>query len=380
MGVPFELVVKLVGLPLANSCSRLTQINPGTSGSTCTSWARPDDNRAADGVDALVFDYEVYTAWWLSSWWNSAEAIHTVIDYMRYSNDTQYMWMVERTFTINRLAYPADVKSTDPLPGDFLSRAIDDTLWWALAWTAAYELTGNTTYLDEATLIADSDASYYDNSTCGGGIWWDAERTYKNAVTNGQYVTLLAQLHTLIDGDTEYLQRAQTAWDWYVNSGMINAQGFVNDGLTDDCQNNNDTVWTYNQGMGIGAGVWIWHATGEKSALQQARVLADAAIAEGLLTVKGILTEECDPTGSCDDNEKQFKGIFMRYLGNLADATGQAKYKTYVRKQANSIWNRNRDSLNRFGGHWTGSEPNAYDWRTQASALGALIAAVEIGS
>ena len=91
-------------------------MNPGTSGTTCTNWARPNDNKAADGIDALFFDFQVYTAWWLSSWWNTAEAIHTMIDYMKYSNDTQYMWMVERSFTINRQTYPADVKSTDPSP------------------------------------------------------------------------------------------------------------------------------------------------------------------------------------------------------------------------------------------------------------------------
>ena len=227
--------------------------------------------------------------------------------------------------------------------------------------------------------IADADASYYDNSTCGGGIWWNAERTYKNAVTNGQYATLLSHLHTLIDGDTKYLERANIAYNWYVNSGMINAQGFVNDGLTDDCKNNNDTVWTYNQGMGIGAGVWMWHATGSKAALKQAQRLADAAIAEGLLTVKGILTEECDPTGSCDDNGKQFKGIFMRNLGDLAKATGKASYKNYIMKQVNSLWNSDRDSLNRFSGHWAGGQPNAYDWRTQASAMGALNAGVQNG-
>ena len=294
---------------------------------------------------------------------------------MMYSGDEQYIWLVDRSYTINRLPYEAGTKSGDELLGEFLSRAIDDALWWGLAWADAYELTGNATYLEASKIIADYGDEYYDQETCGGGVWWDAERTYKNAVTNGQYVKLNAQLHRLIEGDTEYLKRARTGWDWYVASGIISEEdGLVNDGLTDSCENNNGTVWTYNQGLGIGAGVEIWRVTGDESALDQAMALADAAI-EHELTVDGILTESCDAEGTCDDNQKQFKGIFMRYMADLALETGDSKYKDYVHQQAATIWSKNRDGLNRLGQRWSGGSPgNVHDWRTQASALGALIA------
>jgi predicted alpha-1,6-mannanase (GH76 family) len=94
------------------------------------------------------------------------------------------------------------------------------------------------------------------------------------------------------------------------------------------------------------------------------------------MSPNGILTETCD-TGSatCDDNQKQFKGIFMRYLMDLADTTGTASYKTYAQHQSDTIWQSDRDSLNRLGQRWTGQGTNPRDWRTQASALGALLAA-----
>ena len=42
-----------------------------------------------------------------------------------------------------------------------------------------------------------------------------------------------------------------------------------------------------------------------------------------------MLTESCDAPGqTCDDNQKQFKGIFARYLGELATATGDVTYRT----------------------------------------------------
>jgi predicted alpha-1,6-mannanase (GH76 family) len=326
-----------------------------------------------------MWSYDPNTAWWPSSWWNSAVALDTVIDYMRHTGNRQYSWIVNRTFTVNRVAFPAGARSTDAIDGDFISRSIDDSQWWALAWIDAYDLTGDVTYLNEAATIANYVTGFWDTSTCGGGVWWDRERTYKNAVTNGQYIRLTAALHNRMPGDRNWLARASTAWSWFNSSGMINASGLVNDGLDSACHNNGQTVWSYNQGLAIGAGVELWRATGDANVLARARQLADAAIASPLLVHNGLLTESCDAiTSDCDDNAKQFKGIFMRYLADLNGVTGGA-YTTFAATQSRSIWTADRDSLNRLGERWSGQDstahPNVRDWRTQASALSALLAA-----
>jgi hypothetical protein len=123
--------------------------------------------------------------------------------------------------------------------------------------------------------------------------------------------------------------------------------------------------------------VEIWRATGDASALATARRLADAGTTSSALVSGGVLTEPCDTaTAGCDDNGKQFKGVFMRYLQELNGVTGGA-YDGFATTQANSVWNTDRDSLNRFGERWSGPAlgPSATDWRTQASALSALLAA-----
>lgn len=346
----------------------------------CTDWARPVVDRPAAAVDALMYAYQPDTAWWLSSWWNSAVALTTVMDWMEKTGRTDYRWIVDRTFTVNRVAFPAGVRSSDPIDGHFISRAIDDAAWWGIAWVQAYDLTGDTRYRDEAVTIANYVHGFWDTSTCGGGVWWDRERTYKNAVTIGLYVRLAAALHNRLPGDTAWLNRATTGWSWFAGSGLVNASGLVNDGLTGSCGNNGGTVWTYNQGLAIGAALEVWRATGNASVLAASRRLADAAMSSPVLTRDGILTEACDAADrTCDDNAKQFKGVFLRYLGDLADATGVAGYRAYARTQADSIWAADRDSLNRIGQRWNGQTsaayPNARDWRTQASGLGALIAA-----
>ncbi|EMD23207.1 putative glycosyl hydrolase [Amycolatopsis azurea DSM 43854] len=241
---------------------------------------------------------------------------------------------------------------------------------------AAYDHTGDPRYLSMATTIAAYVHQYWDPGTCGGGVWWDRERTYKNAVTSGLYLRLAASVHRRTPGDSVWLQRSRTAADWYLASGMINASGLVNDGLTRDCRNNGQTVWTYNQGLGIGGLVEIWRATGETRWLDAARRLGDTAVNGTALTRDGVLTESCDVgQNSCDDNQKQFKGIFMRFLADLAVATNSPAYRDYVKRQADSLWTSDRDPLNRIGQRWAGGTPNQTDWRTQASGLGALTAA-----
>jgi hypothetical protein len=347
----------------------------GQDGS-CTAWARPASDRAAAAADALMYSYRPDTAWWPSSWWNSAVAVTHLMDWMNRTGRSDYRWIVSRTFDVNRLAFPAGAKSTDPVDGDFISPAIDDSGWWGLAWVQAYDLTGDARYLNEAVTIGNYLQQYWDSGSCGGGIWSSRDRVYKNAVTVGLYIRLTASLHNRIAGDTTWLNRARTGWSWFAGSGMINSSGLVNDGITGSCTNNNSTVWTYNQGLAIGGAVELWRATSDANYLTQARRLADAAMTSPVLTHNGILTEACDDAENCDDNQKQFKGIFMRFLMDLADASGVSSYRSYAQRQADAIWQNNRDSLNHVGLRWAGAwsgDPN--DWRTEASALGALLAA-----
>lgn len=334
----------------------------------------PSVERAARAAQVLMADYDPEEAWWQSSWWNSAVATETVVEYMQRTGDESYLPQVDRTFERNKGTFPAGELSGDELWGNFTSRAIDDSEWWGLAWIQAYDLTGDQKYLDMAETIGEFVHGYWDTGTCGGGVWWDHERTYKNAVTNGLWVRLTAELHQRIPGDTVWLERSQEGWDWITSSGMINADGLVNDGLTDDCENNGGTVWSYNQGVFLGGGLELYRATGDPSVLATVRDLADAGTTAPELVTDGILTESCEAAGTCDDNQKQFKGIFLRYLDDLNRSLDDAPYQEFVDRQAASVWAGDRDGDDRLGLRWSGDDPNVFDWRTQASALSALLA------
>jgi predicted alpha-1,6-mannanase (GH76 family) len=334
--------------------------------------------RARVAADVLMGSYEPDKAWFPSSWWNSAVALQTVGDYMQRTGDRRYLGQLNNTFEKDKGVFPAGVLSGDPLLGNFTSRAIDDSEWWGLTWLQAYDLTHDPKYLNMAVTIANYVDGYWDTSTCGGGVWWDGERTYKNAIVNGLWIRLTAELHNRIPGDTLWLGRSKTAWAWFQNSGMINANGLVNDGLTNACTNNGQNVWSYNQGLAIGAGLELWRATRDPQVLTSVRHLADAATGPNALVTNGVLTETCDATDqTCDDNGKQFKGIFMRYWTDLVDTTHDRSYANFLEQQAASLWDDDRDAAGRLGTRWSGAtsddHPNVFDWRTQASALSALI-------
>jgi hypothetical protein len=109
---------------------------------------------------------------------------------------------------------------------------------------AVYDVTGVQTYLSTAQAIFDDMDKAYNTTPCGG-LWWDKQHTYVNAIANELYIDVAAHLATRsLYRSGYYLDRALEAWQWFQKSGMINTQWNVNDGLNiSTCENNNGTVW-----------------------------------------------------------------------------------------------------------------------------------------
>lgn len=330
----------------------------------CTTQA-PSDLPA---VDALVQMYDQRSGVWpTTGWWNSANALTALTDSMIASGDHRYVWVLENTYTMKRNA----------AQGNFINQFTDDTGWWALAWIRAYDLTGDRRYLSTAQRAVDRMWTLHDD-VCGGGLWWTTGRTYKNAVTNELFITAAAQLSQRLDAaGPPYLQRAISVWNWFDSTGMINQDLLVNDGLDPGtCQNNDGPVWTYNQGVVLGALVELASATGDQEYLGRARRLADAATTSDLLNVDAVLTERCEQTG-CDINGPSFKGIFVRNLGQLDRALDDHPYRGYLVKQATTAYDNDRDDNNQYGLRWAGPI-QGISGATQQSAVDLLVAAQPI--
>jgi predicted alpha-1,6-mannanase (GH76 family) len=319
---------------------------------------------AAAGVGALQRWYRPRRGLWRTTgWWNAANALTAVIRYTRVTGDDSYASVIDTTF---RAAGRRD--------RGFVNKFFDDNGWWALAWLAAYDLTADRRYLDAARAIFAHNLSAWDG-TCGGGLWWNTDRTYKNAITNELFLLLAVLLQQRVPGHPEYLDWALREWQWLDGTGLIGPSGLVNDGLNAECANNRHTTWTYNQGVILGGLTALHEVTGDRDYLLRAEAIADAAVSR-LTDPPGILAEPGEAAGA-DGDQTQFKGIFVRYLGDLALACGQARYGAFLRANADSVWDRNRSRADEFGLRWGGPFDRA-DASRQSSAVEVLTAAAAL--
>lgn len=245
------------------------------------------------------------------------------------------------------------------------SRYFDDNGWYVNAWLRAYEATG-----DDAFLAA-ADRGFQDltagwDGTCGGGVWWSEDKTYKNAITTGLFLLAAARLARLGRDASLAGGWAQRAWEWFDAIGLINRDGLVNDGLT-DCRNNGGTTWTYNQGIAISALVELWRLTGVPAHLQRAHVVASAATARLVHGSGPILREPSEP--DCDRDQQIFKGVLAQGLGRLcrADPAGSMEYVAVLTANADAVWRTARDRRDGLGLVWRGP-PGRVTPATHASA------------
>jgi predicted alpha-1,6-mannanase (GH76 family) len=312
--------------------------------------------------------------WDTSKWWTSANALNAVIQYTQRTGDHTYWPVIATTFTAAQSSHAG-----------FIDQYYDDNGWWALTWVAAYDLTGQSRYLQTAQKIFATNTAGWDN-VCQGGLWWNVFRKYKNAIPNELFLTLAARLHQRTAGAQAqtYLAWALREWEWFRGSGLIDAQGLVNDGLNPACENNGGVTWSYNQGVILGGLTALYEITGDPSYLTQAEVIADAAIrylatpGTAQAGPPGVLVEPCEATtGGCDGDRTQFKGIFTRNLYELYRRSGRPAYRQFILNNASSVWNNARNANNQFGLRWTGPFDQA-DASRQSSALDALNAALVV--
>ena len=332
-----------------------------------------------------------------TGWWNSANGLTTVADLAAVSPKTTSQiievlansfvaapktnlglqatkeikadFNIVSSYSIVPLKISDSNSTAKPNPEGFLNDFYDDEGWWALAWIQAYDITQKKEYLQAAEDIF-SDMKKGSTTPCGG-IWWDKPKTYVNAIANELYLSVASHLANRANR-TLYLPIAQEQFTWFQESGMINSQNLINDGLTTDCKNNNGTVWSYNQGVILGALVELNTASPNPIYLNTASAVAVAAMSA--LSVNGILHDPCGT--DCGADGSQFKGVFMRNLQKLQKAAPDQKILAYVEKNAKSIWGKGRESgSNKLGLLWEGPFTGPGIASLQSSGLDGLIAA-----
>ena len=253
----------------------------------------------------------------------------------------------------------------------------DDEGWWAINWIAGYDLTGNADYLSEAqTIFSDMTGGWEQNC---GGIWWNKAHAQENAITNVLFLDMCAQLAIRDPNNATYSQWAQKQWDWFSNSGLLNASANAGTVLGSynysTCQASGDGL-TYVQGVAIDALLALAKADpATPEYLGNATAIADASITwSRYLDANGILTE---PVGSFDEDRAERKGIFMYYLSVLQATAPKQSYIDFATNNADSIWSSAMGTDGLFGPLWD-SDADAANVASHSSAMMALLAAAKM--
>jgi predicted alpha-1,6-mannanase (GH76 family) len=257
---------------------------------------------------------------------------------------------------------------------DWKNDFYDDEGWWAAAFVASYDLTGDSKYLDTAKDIFEDMTGGW-TTPCNGGIWWNKKKESIAAISNELFLSIAAHLANRVSGqEKEYYQDwAQMEWDWLWSSGIINGDGLVNDGIDQKtCKNDGKTTYTYNQGVILAGLSELARAKGDGALITHANTIANAAMSK--LSENGILTEPV--SGPLDEQGSQFKGAFVRGLSTLNENERQQSFTDFLMKNAESAWRQEKVDGGVIVDRWQGGSKNA-NTASHAAAIDVLVAAAQ---
>lgn len=211
----------------------------------------------------------------------------------------------------------------------------DDMMWWIISLGRAYQLTGETKFLNNAS----AGFSYVWNGsydTEKGGMWWNFVHDAKMSCIN--YPTVIGAM-TLFQatGDSAYFQKAKNLYEWSKNIFFNKVTGCI----ADNIHYHNDEInvdWTsnlYNQSTCIGAATMLYKATKDKSYINDA-----------ILAANYIRYSMCDSAGLLPFKNGVEQGIygaiFAQYIVRLIEDGRQYQYKSWLQYNIKTAWsNRN---------------------------------------
>jgi hypothetical protein len=225
----------------------------------------------------------------------------------------------------------------------------DDNEWVGIELARLYELDHNAAALAQAEQIMTFVMTGWQtvgptgqSLPCPGGVPFSNAKgnTARNTVTDGPGAELAVQLYR-ITHEVRYLQFAEMAYNW-VRECLLEPSGLYADHINLNGSIER-TLWSYNQGSMMGAGVLLYQATHNGAYLYQARQTAKAALA--YFNYERLSNEN-----------PFFAAVYFRNLMYLDSVTHDPPGAGPAREYVYYAWQRHRLSNNLFA---YGSPPTA---------------------
>jgi predicted alpha-1,6-mannanase (GH76 family) len=300
-------------------------------------------------------------------WWQSGNMVETIARFGQQDSAFKQaaIDIVSNTYDKSRNQLGAK---------DWKNDFYDDEGWWAMGWIASYDLTGDIKYLNTAKDIFEDMTGGW-NTPCNGGLWWNKKKESIAAISNELFLSVGASLANRVSAQEKdhYLNWAQMEWDWFWESGIINGQGLINDGIDKtSCKNDGKTTYTYNQGVILAGLSELARARSDGGYIGHAYNIANAAISK--LSDNGILTEPV--SGALDEQGAQFKGAFVRGLSKLNENEGQQSFTDFLKRNADSAWSQPKVDGGVIPDRWQGGSSNS-NTASHAAGIDVLVAAAQ---
>lgn len=204
------------------------------------------------------------------------------------------------------------------------------------------------------------------STSCGGGVVWArAHRDFVNVPATGT-AALVALRWGADRPDPELVEWGLQLLDW-LRRTLVTDDGVVWDGVharSDGHCEVERAEYTYTYGLVLGAGVAAWHATGDRSHLDHATLVATTALARSTDPDTGLWRGEGGGDGGL------FRGILARCLAELAMERQDGELATVLSDQAAAVWAGRSDS-GLVGPDWT--EPSLGPVELSTHLAGVLV-------
>jgi hypothetical protein len=157
----------------------------------------------------------------------------------------------------------------------------DDNEWIGLELVRRYRASHSGLLLSRAEKVFDLVIFGWDNDpthACPGGVLFnqDSSNHDRNTITNAPGAQLGAELYRITHNRT-YLDWSKRMYEW-VRGCLMNSRGLFEDHI-DFSGDINRTIWSYNQGVMVGANVLLYRTTHQADYLRRAKRGARAALA-----------------------------------------------------------------------------------------------------
>lgn len=216
----------------------------------------------------------------------------------------------------------------------------DSPMWASIAFSRITLLTGEKKYYEVAKKNFDAVYARSYDTKLGGGLYWDVDKTTKNACVNGP-AAIAACYIAQISSDESYFEKAKDLMAWEIDALFEKDTGKVYDAHG---VNGSVHTWssTYNQATFIGACTMLYQKYKDNTYLTYAQKAADYAMANLTELTFGVL----DNNEVRDGAQFGFKGIFARWARYYAKEINDMNLLLFLQRNADVAYgNRNEKGL-----------------------------------